>query len=145
MGAQKNREIVNWLVQEGFIEGNLSLFDEYVAEDFVDHSAPPGLPPGREGVKELARMFRRAFPDYRTVVEDEIAEGDKVVHRARTSGTHQGEFLGIPPTGKRAEWTEMHIVRLRDGKIVEHWGEVDQLGMMQQLGVVPEPEELAGS
>lgn len=145
MSTQENKTIARRIVQEAFVNGNFSVIDQYIAEDFVDHSAPPGLPSGREGAKQLFAMMRNAFPDLRVNLEDEIAEGDKVVHRATTTATHKGEFMGIPPTGKQVTWPEMHLLRFADGQAVEHWAIIDQLGLMQQLGVVPAAEEMAES
>ena len=116
---------------------NLSKLDEFLAADFVSHSAPPGLDPGIEGVKQMVRIFQIAFPDMGGAVEDVVAEGDKVVVRFSGTGTHQGEFFGIPPTGKPIKSTGINIFRIEDGKIVEHWNNADDLGVMQQLGVFP--------
>lgn len=116
---------------------NLALVDELVAADIVTHSAPPGLAPGREGIKQWVAIFHQAFPDISTRTEDVIVEGDKVVDRYSGGGTHQGEFFGIPPTGKRGSTTGIVIFRIADGKIVELWGNSDDLGMMTQLGIIP--------
>jgi steroid delta-isomerase-like uncharacterized protein len=135
MSVERNKEIARTTVEEAFLGGNLDVIDQYVADNFVDHAAPPGLPPGREGVKQLFTMLRAAFPDLQATIDDVIAEGDKVVHRSTASGTHRGEFMGIPPTNKRATWGEIHILRFENGRIAEHWGQMDMAGMMQQLGV----------
>ena len=134
--SDANKAVVKRFVDELFIKGNLDIADELIADDYVDHTPPPDLPPGRAGLKQLATMFRNGFPDLAVSEEDVIAEGDKVVIRQVTTGTHQGDFMGIAATGKKVEMHEIHIVRLADGKIVEHWGVEDNLGMMQQLGVV---------
>jgi predicted ester cyclase len=84
-------------------------------------------------------MFRAAFPGLTYTVEEVIAEGDRVVQRSNASGTMKGDFLGMPATGKKANWSETHIVRVKDGKIIEHWASVDQLSMLQQLGLAPMP------
>jgi predicted ester cyclase len=115
------------------------LADELVAADYVDHYGLPGFPPNREGLKQLWAMLRAAFPDLDYTLEDEIAEGDKVVHRVTARGTHKGAFLGVPSTGKQVAWSEMHMVRFAGGKVVEHWGQVDAFGLLQQLGAVPMP------
>jgi steroid delta-isomerase-like uncharacterized protein len=123
------------LINAGDIDG----FGELLADDFVEHEDSPGLEPTKEGVKALFRTYVAAFPDLRFNAEDVIASGDRVVARARVSGTHQGEFLGIPATGKSIDMQLIDIVRFRDdGLACEHWGVSDTLALMQQLGVVPE-------
>lgn len=118
---------------------NLDALDEVIASDVTSHPARPGLAPGLEGVKQLFSSLHAAFPDLHIDVEDLIAEGDKVVARVTASGTHQGEFMGIAPTGNRVELSAIDIARIAGGKIVEHWSNSDQLGMMQQLGVMEQP------
>ncbi len=115
-------------------------FLQLVAPDVIDHYAPPGLPPGREGWNINRKLFRAAFPDGRWTEEDLVAEGDRVVGRYFFTGTHQGEFMGIPPTGRQVAVSNIHIVRIYDGIVVEHWGHGDDLGMMQTLGAIPVPE-----
>lgn len=116
---------------------DLSKLDEFLAADFVSHNTSPGLEPGIEGVKQMAHIFHTAFPDMGGTVDDVIVEGNKVAVRFTGTGTHQGEFFGIPPTGKSIKITGMNIFRIEDGKIVEHWNRADDLGLMQQLGVIP--------
>jgi steroid delta-isomerase-like uncharacterized protein len=129
-------------MEEVFNRGNISLVDELFAPDFVEHEElPPGIPPGREAVKQLPTMFRSAFPDFKVTIDDVIAEGDKVVVRSTWSGTHKGEFMGIPPTGKSVSFGVFDTIRIAGGKFVEHWGQMDTIGMMQQLGVIPAPGE----
>lgn len=115
---------------------DLSVIEEIVAPDFVSHSAPPGLGRGREGVKQWAQVFHRAFPNIYSNVEDVIVAGDKVVERFSSGGTHLGDFMGIPPTGRDGTITGINIFRLANGQIVEHWGNSDDMGMMRQLGLV---------
>ena len=123
------------LLNAGDIEG----FGALLADDFVEHEETPGLAPTREGVMAFFRMYRAAFPNLRFDLEDVVASGDKVVTRARATGTHQGELMGIPPTGKDVDVQLIDIMRFNDdGLVAEHWGVVDMLAMMQQLGVVPE-------
>ena len=135
--SEENKALFRRATEEVFNKGNLDAIDEFMAPDMVDHSLVPGQDPGPEGFKKLVTMFRAAFPDLHSTVEDLIAEGDKVVGRMTTRGTHQGEFMGIAATGKQIEFSEIHIIRIAGGKAVEHWGISDDMGMMQQLGVIP--------
>ena len=116
--------------------GNLAALDEVIAADAVDHNPAPGQKPGVEGVKQAFGEFRIAFPDLSLTVEEMIAEGQKVACRITTRATHKGVFLGIPPTGKQVVQTGIDILRITDGKVVERWGEFDNLGLLQQLGAV---------
>ena len=119
--------------------GDPSMADEFVATDYYNHDAPdPSI--GLEGVKSAVTTFKKAFPDAQVNIAYQLAEGDKVVSRYTWSGTHQGEFYGVPATGKRVNWTVTATFRIADGKIRETWLNMDQLGLMQQLGVVPTPE-----
>ncbi len=111
--------------------------EEVIATNFVEHNTPPGQDPSLEGVKQQISMLFTAFPDVQFMLDDLIAEGDKVVARARMTGTQQGEFMGIPATGKQVTQTGIQIVRIARGKVVESWLQVDNLGLMQQLGVIP--------
>ena len=141
MSSEEIKHLNRRLVEEGFSSGNLAVIDELIASDCVDHTLGtiPGLSAGREGVKQFFLMFRNAFPDLRYIIEDVIAEGDKVVTRTTWVGTQKGPFLGIPATGKQVKVTGIDITRWAGGKAVEHWANQDALGMMQQLGVVPPP------
>jgi steroid delta-isomerase-like uncharacterized protein len=122
-------------VNTGDIEGFLAL----ISDDLVEHEEAPGFPPTKEGVSQFFTMLLAAFPDLRMEPEDIIASGDKAVARIRMTGTHQGEFMGIPATGKSMDIQGVDIVRFGDGGLcVEHWGVTDTMKMMQQLGVVPE-------
>ena len=140
-GASKNKETVRKMVEEVINNGDFDAVNKYFAEDAVNHAAPPGMPQGQEGAKQLFKMLRSAFPDFHVNIDDEIAEGDKVVQRVTTTGTMKGEFMHMAPTGKKASWMEIHILRLNDNKIVEHWGLVDSHAMMQQLGLLPPKEK----
>src|SRR4028118_1208905 len=126
---------------EAINQKNLDALDEMVASDIIDHDPVPGQGPGLEGVKQYFSSMHTAFPDVQMNIDDMIAEGDKVVARVNVGGTHQGEFMGIDPTGNRVTITGIDILRIADGKIVEHWGKFDDLSMMQQLGVISEPEQ----
>jgi len=139
--SEKNKAIDARITLEAFNQGRLDVIDEVISADFLDHSQlPPGLPPGREGVKALARALRSAFPDFKVTIEHQIAEGDLTVRHISATGTMKGDFAGMPASGKRARWEAIHISRLANGKVVEHWSVQDQLGMLQQLGFVPTPE-----
>ena len=123
------------LVNAGDVDG----LGELLAGDFVEHEVAPGLEPTRDGVMEFFRMYTAAFPDLRFDAEDVLASGDKVVARVRVTGTHQGEFMGMPATGKSIDAQAIDIVRFGDdGLAHEHWGVFDTMAMMEQLGAVPE-------
>ena len=140
MSTEQNKALVRQMVEEIFNRGNVSRIGEFVAPDFVEREElPPGIPRNREGVTQFLSIFRSAFPDFQATIDDIVAEGDKVVIRQTFSGTHKGEFMGIPPTGKSVSYGVIDIIRLADGKFVEHWGQMDTMGMMQQLGAVPAP------
>ncbi len=126
---------------EAISNKNLDALDKLVAADVVNHELPPGLPPGLDGTKAFLGMFTSAFPDLTFTIEDQIAEGDRVVTRWTSTGTHNGELMGIPATGKQVTITGLDINRFSGGKSVEHWAQFDQMGMMQQLGIVPPPGE----
>jgi steroid delta-isomerase-like uncharacterized protein len=139
MSTEENKAVVRRLL-DVWEQGNIDLIDELLAPDYVNHSpATPEQPTGPEGLKGVVSMFRSAIPDLKMVVEDMIAEGDKVVLRYTLEGTHEGELFGIPPTGKQLSVKGIAVERVSDGKIREHWRVTDELGMMQQLGVIPEP------
>ena len=135
--SEQNKTVGRRLFEQVWNKGDLAVLDELYAADFVSHSAQPGLPPGIEGEKQFVRMYLGAFPDTHMVIEDQVAEGDKVVTRWTATGTHKGELMGIPPTGKQVKVSGITIDRLRGGKIVEEWASFDQLGMLQQIGAVP--------
>jgi len=119
--------------------GDVDGFGALLADDFVEHEELPGLAPTKEGVKDFFKAYLAAFPDLRMTAEDVLASGDKVVARVRATGTHQGEFMDIPATGKSIDVQLVDIIRFGDdGLAHEHWGVFDTMTMMQQLGVVPE-------
>jgi predicted ester cyclase len=125
---------------EIFNEGKLDVIDEVVAEDFVEHmDLPPGVAPNRESFTEFVKGFRGAFPDLRYELLQEYQDGDKHIAYVRVTGTMSGEFEGMPPSGKSATWDEVHIGRMANGELAEHWGIVDRMSMMQQLGFIPGP------
>ena len=139
MSTDVNKASVRRFYDEVFNKKNRAAIDEFIDPNHVDHAAPPGTPGGLEGAKQTLTMYLTAFPDLYFTVEDIIAEGDKVVTRLTARGTQQGEFMGIPPTGKKATVKAIDINRIVGGKSIEHWLEMDTLGLMQQLGVVPTP------
>ena len=139
MSAEEHTALVRRFVEEVQNRGDLAALDELCAPDFVNHSAPPGVPPTREGLEQLTALFRQAFPDGQMAIEEMLAEADRVATRKTFRGTHQGDLMGLPPTGRRVEIGLIDIVRVVDGKVVEHWNAVDNLGMMQQLGAIPAP------
>lgn len=138
MSSEDNKAAVRRFYEEVFHQKNLAGVDAFVSPNAIDHGLPPGLS-GLEGTKHFIGMYLAAFPDLHVTVEDLIAEADKVVSRCTYRGTHRGELLGIPPTGKQVTVTGIEINRFEGGKSVEHWLEADNLGMLQQLGVVPAP------
>lgn len=140
MSIEQNKALVRRMVEEIFNRGNIGRADEFLAPDFVEHEElPPGMPSGREGVTQLTAMLRRAFPDFKATIDDMVAEGDKVVLRMTWRGTHKGEFMGVPPTGKSVSFGVIDIIRVAGGKLAEHWGQMDSMGLMQQLGAIPAP------
>jgi steroid delta-isomerase-like uncharacterized protein len=142
MAAEQNKALIARFVEEIFNKGNIDIVGEIFAPDFIEHEQlPPGLPNGREGVKMMTTMLRSAFPDFKATIDDVLAEGDKVVIRMTWSGTHKGEFMGIPATGKRVSFGVIDIIRIANGKVVEHWGQMDSMSLMQQLGAIPAPVE----
>jgi steroid delta-isomerase-like uncharacterized protein len=124
-----NEEVIN--------EQNLGTIDELVAEDIVDHIPLPGQGPGRGGIAQALGLFYGAFPDLRIEVVEELAEGDVVAQVVRLTGTHRGEFMGMPATGKVISVLGSDFIRVRGGRMVEHWGFIDQGALMQQLGMGP--------
>jgi steroid delta-isomerase-like uncharacterized protein len=137
MTAENNKTLVRQFVEEAQTKHNLNAVDNYMSPDFVDHSVPPGLPPDREGVKMQFSMFFNALPDLHAIIHDQIADDDKVVTRKTLRGTHKGDLMGIPPTGKTVDIEVIDILRVQNGKITDHWNNVDRMGLMQQLGVMP--------
>ena len=138
MSTEANKAIVR-RYREIHNSNNLAALDQVVDANIVSHSGIPGMPPGLEGGKMVHNMFLSAFPDSQVHTDDLIAEGDEVVERFTFHGTNKGSFMGAPPTGKQVTATGMLIFRIANGKIVEHWGENDALGTMQQLGMIPAP------
>jgi steroid delta-isomerase-like uncharacterized protein len=141
--SEENKQISRRFL-EVFQSGDLDAIDELVAENAVDHDPyNPHADEGSGGAKKTIQMYREAFPDLEFTIEDQLAEGDKVATRWTATGTHQGEVMGIAPTGNRSTVTGIVIDRIEDGKIVESWNSWDTLGMLQQIGAIPEPEAAA--
>jgi predicted ester cyclase len=140
--AERNRAALRRLIDEGFNQGNLAVAHELIAPDAVEHEE---LPPGIEGTapeqfNQLVTLLRAGIPDLRVGVEDMLAEGDKVVARMTMRGTHRGELLGIPASGRSVAVAVIDIVRFgADCVMVEHWGQMDNLGLLQQIGAIPAP------
>jgi steroid delta-isomerase-like uncharacterized protein len=145
MSTEANKALVRRFYEE-IDKGNLAAMDELVTEDYVDHSPPPfpDLGSGREGLKKAFAIFWEATPGYHRI-EDQIAEGDKVVTRLTAYGTHEGDLPGIPRTGNKLEMTATVIHRIEGGKLAEKWSDKDVLGFLQQLGVIPSSEEAHAS
>ena len=140
MSTETNLTLVRRFVEEVQTRHNLAAVDDYMSPDFVDHSAPPGLPADREGVKMQFTMFFTALPDLQAIIHDQVADEHKVVTRKTLRGTHQGDLMGIPPTGKTVDIEVIDILAVKDGKITDHWNLVDQLGLLKQLGALPGEE-----
>lgn len=135
---EKNKELAVKFYQVVINEGNDTVMKQIMAEDFIDHNASPDLPKGIEGFKTFLKMIASAFPDINVKTEDILAEGDKVTVRLTVTGTHKGVLLGkFPPSGKKASWSGIDILKVSNGMIVERWSQRDLLGMMRQLGLIP--------
>ncbi len=137
--SEANRALALRVPLEVFVQGRMDVIDEVIAPDVVDHGSAPGMPQGSQGVRMLAEASRSAFPDLNITINHALAEGDIVALHTTSSGTMKGDFAGMPASGKQATWDTVHITRIADGKIVEHWVVQDQLGMLQQLGFIPTP------
>jgi steroid delta-isomerase-like uncharacterized protein len=141
MTDEQNKALIQRAVA-AFNRSDWDAIDDLFAADYVDHDrSRAGLPPGPEGIRQAWQSFRAAFPDLVVTLDDLVAEGDKVAVRGVIRGTHQGELMGIPPTGKLLTVTFIDVNRIANGKLAERWAEVDTLGMLQQLGAIPAPEQ----
>lgn len=135
--SEENKAIVRRLVEE-FQDGHrLEVGEELVADDFIDRTPGPGESGNKEDGLQFFQYIWQALPDFSVEIKEQIAEGDKVATLKTFSGTHQGEFLGVPPTGKHVAFDVFDMLRIRDGQVVEHWNVVDIAGLMQQLGAMP--------
>ncbi|HZR01197.1 MAG TPA: ester cyclase [Chloroflexota bacterium] len=133
---ERNKELVRQLLEDDISRGDACVAEQIIHPDFVDHTNPPGMQHGLAGHNAIVSLFRAAFPDQWWEIHDLIAEGDKVVARTTMRGTHLGDFFGIPATGRSVTLPGVHVLRIADGRIAEHWGSNDDLGLMRQLGVV---------
>jgi steroid delta-isomerase-like uncharacterized protein len=139
--SQRDKEIARRFIEEAFNNRNLAVLDELTTEDFVDHDPMPGLSNDREGTRQTLRAVLEAFPDLRAEILDVVSEGDRVGIRTRYTGTHRGEFMGVPATGKRSIVESIDIIRMTtDGLATEHWGVFDTMGVMMQIGVIEQPQ-----
>lgn len=139
MSTEQNKALVHRFYEEVFNNKNLAIIGDFLDAQIIEHNLPPGLPGGIEGSRQFINMYLAAFADLRLTVEDLIAEGDRVTVRFTLRGTHTGELMGLPPTGKQVTMTGIQIVRATDGKITENWINTDALGLLQQLGAIPVP------
>lgn len=136
--SEENIAIMRQIYDEVITKGNIDLIDELMSADFVEFAELPGIPPTREGVKMFMTAVNNAFPDFTADVADIFASGDKVVARGRFTGTHNGEFMDLPATGNPVSVEFIDIIEFRDSKAVAHWGLMDTMALMEQLGVLPE-------
>jgi steroid delta-isomerase-like uncharacterized protein len=139
MSTEQNKSIVRRWVEEGWNKGNLTVVDQVYAPDYVQHESSPMPVTSSEALKQYVAGYRTAFPDLHATIDDLIAEGDKVVWRFTSTGTHDGPFMGIPPTGKHGVVPGIVIFRLENSRIAEAWVNIDALSLLQQLGVIPAP------
>jgi predicted ester cyclase len=130
------------MVNEVVNQGNFDVVEELFDPGYIDHSAPPGAPGGLDGVKAVFGMFRTAFPDVKFTITDMVGEDDIVATLVHGEGTNTGPFMGIPPSNLPAKWRSVGFFRIKGGKIVEHWGIPDMLGILIQIGVIPPPPDV---
>jgi len=140
LGEEENKAVIRRFIEEFKNKANHSIVDELFSPTFVHHFQDPRLPQGREGFKILGQSVAKAFPDVHVTIHDLVAEGDRVVERNSVAATHEGEFNGIPATGRKVAWTEIDMYRLQDDKVVELWPEIDFLGLLTQIGAIPPPK-----
>ncbi len=134
---EKNKELSRQFVDEVFGKGNMAFIDEHTAPDFVEHTPSPRQEPGIAGFKKFVTDFRTAMPDLKFEVVHLMAEGDMVVIHIRETGTQTGPMMGLPASGKKMDVEGIDLIRIKDGKMVEHWGYLEQAKMMTQLGMMP--------
>jgi steroid delta-isomerase-like uncharacterized protein len=137
--TEQNKNTVTSFIQALFTKGDLGAVDDYLAGDFTDHEPFAGGGPDREAMRAAGAMIRAAFPDWHSDLGFYVTQGDLVAEHFTASGTHQGELFGVPATGRTVTLPGINIWRVRDGRITERWGRLDELGLMRQLGLVPAP------
>lgn len=143
MSTVQGKSIIHRVLDEAFTQGNLAVVDELVAPDSISHHMSWGMPANRMGLKQLIAIFRTAFPDLHCTIEDEISQGDKVAAHWMMRGTHKGQFLGNLPTNKPIAVQGLVYARIESEQVIESWIMVDQMGILQQLGLVPPPRSTA--
>ena len=136
---EQNKNTVTEFIDALFTKGDLGVVDDYLAEEFINHDPPLGVTADREGMRAAGAMFRAAFPDWHSEMDILVGEADLVVEHFTASGTQQGEIFGVPPSGRTVALPGINIWRVRDGRIVERWGRLDELGLLRQLGLVNLP------
>ena len=141
MPVEENKAVARRFVEEAINRRDLDVLEEIFAAEFVDHTAVPGQAPGVEGLKQFFAMMDAGLPDFRATVEDVVAEADRVAVRFTFRGTHSGDFMDAPLTGKQVTMPGLDILRVENGKITELWGQEDVFGLMQQLGAIPSPDQ----
>ena len=139
MSESENQELYRRVTQDVFSKGDLNVIDELVSSDFQEHEPAPGIRPGRDGVKDIVGMMRTAFPDLSVRIDDTFGVGDQLCARATFMGTNTGSFMGNPPTGKSVAWEAIDVIRSKAGRITEHWGQMDMIGLLTQLGLAEMP------
>jgi steroid delta-isomerase-like uncharacterized protein len=135
--TDKNKAICRMFFEEMLNKANFSIIEQLVDPDVISHDPFPGQAKGAKGLRDTMKLFHTAFPDMKIIMNDMIAEDNRVMNKFTVTGTHKGEFMGIPATGKKISYEEVVILRLKDEKIVEHWAVADALSLMQQIGAIP--------
>ena len=138
MGTEEHKVTVRRFIEEIFVKGNVDAVDKLVTHDFVPHSGP-SVAPGTDSLKQAVKRVFAGLTGVSMKIEDMISQDDKVAVRLTAHATHNGDFMGLPATGKEYTISETHIFHMRDGKVAEHWRDADMLGLMRQLGALPEP------
>ena len=139
VSENENVELFRRVTLEAFGNGDTSVIDECLTDDFQEHEPVPGVRPGREGVKDIVTMIRTGFPDLRITIDDVFGVGDQVCARSTWTGTNTGSFMGTPATGRSATWEAIDIVQVRGDRLAEHWGQMDIMGLFTQLGLMQLP------